>query len=201
MKVEIARMHAHVCGDGDIGIYTEKRGKRDIARYNRKNIFMKSYRVRYTNNKTNLLEEFKEDARNAFDASGSIRKNECRVKNKKVFTTLKNMGAGSSKSWHIPEEVFRSKKVVRAEWLRAFCDDESTVDLENKRIRIKSVNFDGLNQVKSLFETVNINARITGPNIDKTWYLTIPRPEIPKLAKIIELKHQERQMKIMQLLE
>ena len=200
MRIEIARMHAHTCGDGDIGIYTERRGERDIARYNRKNLFMKSYRVRYTNNKSILLREFKEDARNAFDASGLIRKNECRVRNKKAFTTLINLGAANSRSWFISEEIFRSKRIVRAEWLRAFCDDESTVDTENRRIRIKSVNFNGLNQVKNLFETVGIKPRITGPNIDKTWYLTIPKPEISKFAKIIKLKHKERQMKIERIL-
>jgi len=200
MRIEIARMHAHVCGDGDIGIYMERRGERDIARYNRKNLFMKSYRVRYTNNESNLLREFKEDAKNVFDASGLIRKNECRVKNKKVFTALKRLGAAGSRSWFISKEIFRSKKIVRAEWLRAFCDDESTVDVENRRIRIKSVNFSGLNQVKKLFETIGINPKITGPNIDKTWYLTIPKPEISKFAKLIELKHKERQRKIIQIL-
>lgn len=200
MKIEIARMHAHVCGDGDIGIYVEKRGKRDIARYNRKNPLMKTYRVRYTNNKSTLLKEFREDAKNAFRASGSIRKNECRIKNKEVFSVLKALGAANSRSWFVPNEIFESEKSVRAEWLRAFCDDESTVDIENKRIRIKSVNFNGLNQVKNLFETVGINPRITGPNIDKTWYLTIPRSEILEFAKLIKLKHYERQMKIIQIL-
>jgi len=200
MKIQIARMHAHVCGDGDIGIYIEKRGKRDIMRYNRKKIFMRTYRIRYTNNKTSFLKEFKKDAKDAFNAKGSIRKNECRIKNKKVFTAMKTLGASDRRSWLIPKEMFRSKKIVIAEWLRAFCDDESTVDVENKRIRIKSVNFSGLNQVKNLFETVGINPRITGPNIDKTWYLTIPKNEIPKFAKLIKLKHKEKQRKIFRIL-
>ena len=200
MRIEIARMHAHLCGDGDMGIYIEKRGIRDIIRYNRKKIFMKSYRVRYTNNKINLLKEFKKDAKNAFDAKGWIRKNECRIKSKEIFTTLKTLGASGSRSWYIPKEVFESKRIVRAEWLRAFCDDESTVDTENKRIRIKSVNFNGLNQVKNLFETVDIYSRITGPNIDGTWYLNVPKTEISKFAALITLGHTEKQRRILQIL-
>lgn len=91
-----------------------------------------------------------------------------------------------------------SKKVIK-NWLRAFFDDESTVEIKRKRIRIKSINEEGLKQVLKLLSKLKIYSRITGKNIDNSWYLNIYQNDLQKYKGEINFLHPLKKEKLNQL--
>jgi intein/homing endonuclease len=105
---------------------------------------------------------------------GEERQDEIRVRNKELFEKLRKLGANRSNCWRIGKEIFQASEKVKKEWLRAFFDDEATIETKNRiRIRIKSVNLKGLTDIALLLKDLGIISNITGPNNDRTWYLTI----------------------------
>ncbi|WKT58715.1 LAGLIDADG family homing endonuclease [Candidatus Nitrosotenuis chungbukensis] len=88
----------------------------------------------------------------------------------------------------------KSKKTVKIFWLRAFFDDEGTVDKTNFVVRVKSMNVAGLNQARCLMTTIGVPSRITGPNCDDSWYLTVSRRDLIKFQKMIGFNHSEKKL-------
>jgi intein-encoded DNA endonuclease-like protein len=85
--------------------------------------------------------------------------------------------------------------------MKAFFDDEGTVDESRNRVRVKSVNKNGLKQVNKMLTRIEIESRITGPNCDSTWYLTINKDYLIKFNKSIGFRHQKRNKKLNNLLK
>lgn len=52
----------------------------------------------------------------------------------------------------------------------------------------------GLNQANCLMDTIGIPSRITGPNSDDSWYLTISRRDLMKFRKTIGFNHTEKKL-------
>lgn len=167
---EIARIHAHLCGDGYISHAIVKRSKKELLDHPRKKIVRDRYDIRYTAKNPTLRENFKRDIKNALNRKCSLcsGKRELCVSGKKIFEEFVNLGVGKSREWLIPEQILTSSNKIICQWLKAFFDDEATIDPSRKRIRVKSVNFNGLKQIKILLKRVGIKSNITGPNCDKT---------------------------------
>lgn len=114
------------------------------------------------------------------------------LKPKRIFSRIKDLGGGSTLGWKIGEEILNSKKSIKTVWLRAFFDDEGTVDRTKFVVRIKSMNKNGLIQAKMLMEDIKVPSRITGPNCDKSWYLTVVRKDLEKFQKTIGFSHTKK---------
>ncbi len=150
-----ARIHAHICGDGHLYVEEGERGKR--------------YIVEYTNTHTELINEFICDAVSEYKASPTIIRHKgafiARFKSKYAFNRLKQLGAGKSKEWRAPIQIFYAEdykttaSLIR-NWLRAFFDDEAYIDVSTRRISVTSVNYCGLLDVKNMLTYLNIDCKV-----------------------------------------
>ena len=190
-----ARIAAHICGDGWLTTYLEKKSLQIVngRRYYQKR---KRYQIGYCNTREELLKEFEEDLIKQFNVKPQKLKNEIRTKSKRIFERISNLGGGNSRNWFISKEIFSSNEEIKIQWIRAFFDDECTFEEYTGRIRVKSVNKKGLIQIKKLIKILGINSNITGQNIDKTYYLTINRKNFVFFNEKIKLKHKIKKEKI-----
>lgn len=69
--------------------------------------------------------------------------------------------------WIVPSEIISANRTVKCFYLRGFFDSEGCVPKNKHEITAKSVNYDGLEQIKNLLEEVGIHAKITGPHEEK----------------------------------
>ncbi|HXK32373.1 MAG: hypothetical protein A2Z68_01610 [Candidatus Nealsonbacteria bacterium RBG_13_38_11] len=142
----LARIHAHLSGDGNLYHSKEKDCYGPWARY-RKNLYRTKYYLVYNNNYQALLNEFWQDIFSTFGIRGKkSEKNRIRVTSKKAYELLKRLGAGGSFVWKIPKEITGSSNAIMKNWIRAFFDDEADFD-DDGRIRVKCVNKKGLIQL------------------------------------------------------
>src|SRR3990172_4025589 len=166
-SIEEARIHAHLCGDGSVWREYRKQSPADLASHKRRNPFREFWWLNYTNTRRKLRDEFEDDMIKAFKRklwqhqtinlkAGSV---------KKILIRLKLLGKNSH-NWFIPEEILFARKLVKSYWLQAFFDDEATVSIEKKSIRLKIVNHSGLLQIQTMLQDLGILSNITGPNID-----------------------------------
>lgn len=187
-----SRIVAHVCADGWLSQYTEKEALQivDGRRYHRDR---ERYEVGYSNNEQVLLQEFRDDINTVYDIERNIREGEIRLQSKRVFKRLKHLGAGSTYEWEVGNPIQSAAQPVKKSWLRAFFDDEATVSASSHRIRVKSMNETGLQDVVSLLEDIGIPSSLTGPNCDESWYLTISKRNVPEYYSLIGFRHPEKQ--------
>ncbi len=163
----LARIHAHLCGDGCLCVYKTS----EPDRINRAAII-------YSNNSETLLKEFQQDMQSFFGVKMTIssKKNEVRVQSLRIAQFLLSLSQFHSRSWSIPSRFMNANREVKLAWITAFAQDEGYVMKDRRCIRIKCVNLEGLKQVKALLTSLEIQSNLTGPNCDETWYLNI-RPE------------------------
>jgi len=189
MEPEEARIAAHVCSDGWMTTYVEKESLQIVngRRYHRNR---RRYEVGYCNTNKKLLKEFSKDVLGVYKITVRRRKSTDLIfKSKRVYSRIKELGGGNTLGWCIGNEILKSKKIVKIFWLRAFFDDEGTVDKTNFVVRVKSMNSAGLNQARCLMNTIGVPSRITGPNCDDSWYLTVSRRDLMKFQKAIGFNH------------
>lgn len=146
----LARIHAHICGDGYLTFYREKDGYGPWSIYRKNQYYRTRYLSCYTNMNQRLLQEFREDMLSVFGVKGKkVYRHTIRVASKRIWTILRNLGAGASREWYIPNAIFSSSRKVKLNWIRAFFDDEAYFG-KGKRIRVKVVNKKGLKQIQGL---------------------------------------------------
>lgn len=194
MEPEEARIAAHVCSDGWMTTYVEKESLQIVngRRYHRNR---RRYEVGYCNTNKKLLEEFSKDVLGIYKITVRRRKSTDLIfKSKRVYSRIKELGGGNTLGWCIGNEILKSEKTVKTFWLRAFFDDEGTVDKTNFVVRVKSMNIAGLNQARYLMNTIGVPSRITGPNCDDSWYLTVSRRDLMKFRKMIGFNHPEKKL-------
>jgi hypothetical protein len=162
---ELARIHAHLCGDGFVSLF--KTGEKD------RNL---RATIGYSNNNQKLLEEFRRDFNKIFNVKMTIRnKKDVYVRSIKIYLFIINkFGSFKSKKWRIPKLIKDSNKGIKLEWLKSFFEDEAYDEKRYNRLKIKSVNLEGLEDIKDMLDSINIFSKITGPNCDETFYITIP---------------------------
>lgn len=143
----LARIHAHVCGDGHL-IQTREKDDYGYLKQYRQGYYRRRYAIAYTNKNWALIESFIRDAREAFGLRPRYEASKWMVvvKSKAVWELIKRLGAGKSREWSIAQEILDAPVAVQAAWLKAFFDDEAHFDPLG-RIRVRSVNRPGLEQV------------------------------------------------------
>jgi hypothetical protein len=170
MTKELSRVHAHVCGDGYICTIKEKRNKADIQKYNRHVTTRTRWIVGYTNTESKLANSFIRDVKTlspGISVKYRPEKYDIQVRNKAMFLLLKNLKAGGSREWSIPAIIFGNRSALK-EWLIAYFDDEAHVEKHRNRIRVKSVNDKGLNQVRSCLKKLSVESKIRN---FPTWHM------------------------------
>lgn len=182
----LARIHAHICGDGCIYSCKIKDNYGYWAKY-RKNPFRVRYIINYCNNNEDLLREFKNDIYEVFGIRGKrIHRNTVVINSKRIWDVFKKMGAGGSFDWYIPKEIINGPQKVMKGWIRAFFDDEAYFN-DRGRIRVKCVNKKGLQQLTKIvnnFVPCNLMPK-KGFYWGKTVCLTIKRKDASKFFKKI----------------
>lgn len=167
MKInpELARIHAHLCGDGSVYIYKTKEKDRNVRAV-----------IGYYNKNQNLLNKFRKDFNKIFKVKMKMRKNkDVYVASLRIFNQLRdNFGEFGSRKWRIPSIIKNASKKIKIEWLKSFFEDEAYHEKRYNRLKIKSVNYLGLSDAKDLLASLDILSSFTGPNKDNSWYLTIP---------------------------
>ena len=195
VSVEEARIHAHICGDGYLTTYIEKRALQIVRgrRYYRPRM---RYVIGYSNSEPMLIEEFVRDVKQAYGINCRVlmrgRNLEARFRSKRAFMRLRELGAGKSHEWFVGEEIINADEDIRREWLRAFFNDEARVTPTESRIRIKSVNLHGLKLVSLMLMSLGIQNHITGPNSDETWYLVITKHDVIRYIRRVGFLHPKK---------
>lgn len=196
MSPALARIHAHVCGDGYMYKFQEKDNYSYWARYRKKKTRTR-YIVGYCNNNVNLVREFQNDMYEIFGVRGKVaQKNKntyIRINSKRIWVLLQKLGAGSSYSWRIPKEIINGQSEIQNSWIRAFFDDEAYFN-DGGRIRVKCVNKKGLFQLAKMvnkFVPCHIRPR-NGYYWGKTVCVNINKRDAPQFfSKIGSLRYQD----------
>jgi len=83
-----------------------------------------------------------------------------RLRSKLAFEDLSKFGKFRSENWNIPEEIFKSSAEVKKEFIKAMFDDEGTVIIRDREIRLYSINKKGLKQIAKLLIEYNIKPKL-----------------------------------------
>ncbi len=203
MKVtsEIARIHAHVCGDGYVSVTKENRSRSDALIHPRRNWTRIVWTFAYCNTSKKLIKEFQNDLRKEFNRSGLYipKKFEIRVRGAKHIIKLLELENKNSRNWIVPKFVTNSSNKILANWIRAFFDDEATVAVDRKAILVGSVNKKGLIQISRLLKRFKIKSKVKGPYSYKqyfSWRLSIRSENVERYYKKISFIHPEKLEKL-----
>ncbi len=82
------------------------------------------------------------------------------IKNKPACFHLMSLGSYTGLSWTIPKDVSND---LMAEWIRGFFDCEAYVNMHNRQIQVKSINGNGLNDIRERLLLFGINSKVYGP--------------------------------------
>jgi len=163
---ELARIHAHLCGDGSVFIFKIKAKDRNFRAG-----------IAYSNNNQRLLDDFRKDFTKLFGVKMKMNeKVDVSVKSIKIFQELTGrFGDFGSRKWRVHNSIKNANATMKLEWLKAFFEDEAYDEKRYNRLRIKSMNLIGLRDAKEMLDSLGIFSSITGPNCDLSYYLTIPQ--------------------------
>jgi len=190
----LARIHAHICGDGCLYAFREKDCYGPWAKYRKNpNYYRTRYIACYTNTNPELLKEFRQDIKEVFGIHGKkLRNFDIRMNSKRVWQLLKEMGAGNSHEWFIPKSIIQGLPNVKKNWVRAFFDDEVYFN-DGGRIRVKCVNKKGLQQITEMlneFVPCHLLPK-RGSYWGNTYCININKKDTPKFfSKIGSLRYQ-----------
>jgi len=188
----LARIHAHVCGDGNLFRSSEKDSYGYLGRY-KPNRRRYRYGIGYTNKNQRLINEFMLDTEVTFGLKPYYRNNYVRVKSRDVLLLLKKLGAGKSHDWFISFKFMNASKEIKRNWIRAFFDDEACFN-DGGRIRVRSVNRKGMTQVKKMVREF-VPCHITPKRKcypDGSVYLNINKSDVGKyFSKIGSLRYRK----------
>jgi len=187
---EKAAIHAYICGDGHIKIRNDNRGypHHDIRIWpDNKEL---AYFIVHLFQKEFNIEPKIRDLGKYFRVE---------IASKPAFLNLIKIGNSATKDWQIPKNLTKKSKI---KWIKAFFDCESNVDILGKRIALKSVNFNGLLQIRDALGFFKIDSKVYGPyqpkNLEHSLYgiLTITRNNIYLYRKLINFNHPAKKKKL-----
>lgn len=81
-------------------------------------------------------------------------------KSKLAYYDLLKHGKYYSQNWDIPLSIFNSSRCVKKEFIRTFFNDEGSIIVNQKELRLYSINIKGLEQMQNLLSEFSINGRI-----------------------------------------
>ncbi len=191
---EKAAIHAYLCGDGYIKINIDKNN-------------YPNYNIRVYPDNERLARLIGDLFKKEFNISPSIKKLgsyfAVQIKNKPVCINLLSLGTYGTRNWKIPRTF---NKCLLREWLKCFFDCESNVDLNNRTIALKSVNYNGLLDIQNKLELFKINSKVYGPyqpkneKHSKYGILIISGADICKYKRLINFNHPAKKKKLEQLI-
>ena len=187
MAPPLARLHAHVCGDGYLINKREKDAYGYLKSY-RQGYYRRRYAIAYTNKNPVLIDQFTRDAKQLFGLKPwyHAQKWTVVVKSKAVWELMRRLGAGKSRDWFIGREILSSPPDVQQAWLKAFFDDEAHFD-PHGRIRARSVNRRGLEQAAEMLRRF-VPCHLTpaqGLYPDSSCYLVVNKPYRSQFLRVI----------------
>ena len=187
MTPAMARIHAHVCGDGHLVRKREKDAYGYLKQY-RQGYYRIRYGIGYTNTNPRLIDAFCRDIRNVFGLRSHYQPSRwmVTVRSKAVWVLLQGLGAGKSRDWRIGAPIHRGTRSVQAAWLHAFFDDEAHFDPQG-RIRVRSVNRPGLIQARKMLAHF-VPCHLTparGLYPDDSCYLVVLAAARPRFLRLI----------------
>jgi len=82
------------------------------------------------------------------------------IRSKLAYEDLQRFGPFDSYNWRVPIQIIQSSRQLKVEFLRVFFDDEATVLIDKKMIRLYSVNQRGLEQIHEMLKEFGISGVI-----------------------------------------
>jgi len=82
------------------------------------------------------------------------------IRSKLAYEDLQRYGPYDSYSWKVPQEIKAANKAIKAEFIRAFFDDEATVLPKCRIIRLYSINLKGLTEILHMLREFGICGKI-----------------------------------------
>jgi len=195
---EIARIHAHICGDGYVYMSKEKRSPGTLIKHPREKLSRNIEILVYTNDCDELISEFANDMIVAFDRKATIvgdKHKEARVRNAKRIINLLNFYNKDSYSWSIPNMILNSDEEIIANWLRAFFDDEGWVDRSGK-IGVCSVNKKGLLQVAGLLKKLQIEHGFYSHHTNNGHTINIRKRSAVRFLELVSFTHPKKKERL-----
>jgi hypothetical protein len=190
LSLEKAGINAYLCGDGHIKFRKDNRG-------------YPHYDIRIYPDNEELAKFIVSLFKKEFNIEPHIKNLgkyfRVEIGNKLAFENLIKIGKYSTKEWHIPKSITNNSL---REWLRCFFDCESNVDLISKCIALKSVNFNGLLDVKEKLKLFKIESKVYGPYQPKNQLhspygiLFIKGENILRYKKFINFHHPLKRAKL-----
>lgn len=188
---EKAGISAYLCGDGYITI----RKDRNKVIHHEALVILDNFELcKYV---VKLFEKEFNITLNVFP-----RKDHCfavRLNNKPITLHLLSLGDYRSENWNIPPNLNEEQL---KEWIKCFFDCEACVDELRKKIQVKSINHEGLNQIKKILENLKINSNLYGPykqqNKKHKDYsiLVVPPKSILEYKRLISFNHPLKKEKL-----
>jgi len=89
------------------------------------------------------------------------------LSSRRVADDLIRYGSFGRYKWIVPSGIFNANKNIKRFYVCGFFDSEGCVPRNKHEITAKSVNHEGLEQIKDLLEEFNTHAKITGPHVEK----------------------------------
>ncbi len=199
---EEARAHGLLCADGRLEKFRTRKLPRKDHRETASSKVGWNYRVRFWNINEVLMTNFVTLCERIFRKRVVVLEKdyETRIYSKDVYQYLLAIGPTGSHTWIMPIDKLDDFS-LRA-WLQGFFDgDGAVIYYEYRReVRIKSVNRDGLFQIKRGLLKLGIQSRISGPFRDKKssiFYLTIAGKEnLIRFRQLVNFVHPEKQEKL-----
>lgn len=111
ISIELARVHAHLCGDGSVFIYkTSQKGRVNAGG------------AGYYNNNQRLLENFRRDFSKLFGVKMKMIPNrQVTISSIRIYKELmKKFGSFGSRKWRIPDSIKIADEGIKLGWLNAF---------------------------------------------------------------------------------
>ncbi len=163
---ELARIHAHLCGDGGLYYYETSEKDRNY-----------SAEIAYWNTNTKLITSFREDMLLYFGVKMTYypERHKLKVRSVRIAMELLKFNKYGAREWRIPNEIKKSSQEIKIEWIKAFCLDEGYCPANRNVIRIKSMNAKGLQDIQEMLLSLNITSTFNGPHCDNSFYLNIKK--------------------------
>jgi len=166
MKItpELVRIHAHLCGDSVLSVYSSKEKDHKIRA-----------QISYYNTNKKLIEEFQRDMQKDFGVKMIYIPSRCRVavQSLRIAKVLLSLSKYKTSEWRVPNCIKKSSHELLLEWFKAFVHDDGYTSKDRNQIRIKCKNEAGLKDIKEMLDDLGFHSTLTGPNCDETWFLNI----------------------------
>ena len=202
---EVARIHAHICGDGSFYTTTEKRSPGTLLKHKRRDIIRTEHVIEYYNEYSELRNEFKRDFKIAFNRNILTKNKKIKVRGSKWIAEKLELTQKSSYNWYIPKFITNSSKTIISYWLRAFFDDEGYIN--HKSIYLVVVNKKGIIQIQGLLKRLEIESILFKPRIPNNprhhtaYRIGILGPNVIKFYKLINFIHPRKNEKLKEIVK